>query len=97
MRGCPNMCRFCQAGHVRLPVRCRRVEEIMAAAEKAIEQAVAKQITGFVRDAKFKVTTQIQGDAIRVTSKSRDDLQAVIAAVRGHEFPVAVSFQNFRD
>ena len=36
MRGCPNMCRFCQAGHVRLPVRCRRVEEIMAAAEKAI-------------------------------------------------------------
>jgi uncharacterized protein YajQ (UPF0234 family) len=65
--------------------------------KQGIEQAVAKQITGFVRDAKFKVTTQIQGDAIRVTSKSRDDLQAVIAAVRGHEFPVAVSFQNFRD
>jgi len=32
-----------------------------------------------------------------VTSKSRDDLQAVIAAVRGHDFPVAVSFGNFRD
>jgi hypothetical protein len=60
--------------------------------KQGIEQPVAKQITGFVRDAKFKVTTQIQGDAIRVTSKSRDDLQAVIAAVRGHDFPVTLSF-----
>ena len=46
---------------------------------------------------KFKVTTQIQGDKVRVTSKSRDDLQAVIAAVRARDFPVALSFQNFRD
>src|SRR5579862_4923844 len=64
--------------------------------KQGIEQPVAKQITSFIRDAKFKVTTQIQGDAIRVTGKSRDDLQAVIAAVRAHEFPVTVSFQNFR-
>jgi cyclic-di-GMP-binding protein len=65
--------------------------------KQGIEQAAAKQITGFIRDAKFKVTTQIQGDAIRVSGKSRDDLQAVIAAVRGHDFPVALNFQNFRD
>jgi cyclic-di-GMP-binding protein len=65
--------------------------------KQGIEQAAAKQITSFIRDAKFKVTTQIQGDAVRVTGKSKDDLQAVIAAVRGHEFPVALSFQNFRD
>ena len=56
-----------------------------------------KQITAPIRDSKLKVTTQIQGDAVRVTGKSRDDLQAVIAAVRGHDFPVALSFQNFRD
>ena len=62
-----------------------------------IESAVAKEITGFIRDGKFKVTTQIQGDEVRVNSKSRDDLQAVIAAVRAKEFPVAVQFVNFRD
>jgi len=65
--------------------------------KNGIEAAVAKQITGFIRDQKFKVTTQIQGDEVRVTGKSRDDLQAVIAAVRGHDFPVAVQFVNFRD
>jgi cyclic-di-GMP-binding protein len=65
--------------------------------KQGIEQPVAKQITSFIRDAKFKVTTQIQGDAIRVSGKSRDDLQTVMAAVRGHDFPVTVSFQNFRD
>ncbi len=58
---------------------------------------VAKQITGFIRDGKFKVTTQIQGEEIRVTGKSRDELQTVIAAVRAKDFPVALSFQNFRD
>ena len=62
-----------------------------------IEGAVAKQITGFIRDSKFKVTTQIQGDEVRVNGKSRDELQTVIAAVRAKEFPVAVQFINFRD
>ena len=65
--------------------------------KQGIEQAVAKQITAFIRDTKLKITTQIQGEAIRVTGKSRDDLQSVIAALRGHDFPVALSFQNFRD
>jgi uncharacterized protein YajQ (UPF0234 family) len=65
--------------------------------KQGIEAAVAKQITGFIRDSKFKVTTQIQGDEVRVNSKSRDELQAVIAAVRAKEFPVAVQFVNFRD
>ena len=65
--------------------------------KQGIETAVAKQIIGFIRDGKFKVTTQIQGDEVRVTGKSRDDLQAVIAAVRARDFPVALSFQNFRD
>jgi uncharacterized protein YajQ (UPF0234 family) len=65
--------------------------------KQGIEQSAAKQITGFIRDTKLKVTTQIQGDAVRVTGKNRDDLQAVMAAVRGHEFPVSLNFQNFRD
>ncbi len=65
--------------------------------KQGIEQTAAKQITGFIRDGKFKVTTQIQGDAIRVTGKSRDELQTIIAAVRAKEFPVAVQFVNFRE
>src|SRR5271170_5950788 len=72
---------------------CRQVVKI----KQGLEQPVAKEITAFIRDTKLKVTTQIQGEAIRVTGKNKDDLQAVIAAVRGHEFPVALNFQNFRD
>lgn len=65
--------------------------------KQGIETSIAKEVTGFIRDTKLKVTTQIQDQQIRVTGKSRDDLQEVIAAVRGHEFPVALSFKNFRD
>ena len=65
--------------------------------KQGIETSIAKQITGFIREQKFKVTTQIQGDEIRITSKSRDELQTVIAAVRAHEWAVAVQFVNFRD
>ncbi|MGZ4454187.1 MAG: DUF520 family protein, partial [Nocardioides sp.] len=42
------------------------------------------------------VKTQIQGDELRVTSKSRDDLQAVQALVRGEDWDFAVQFQNYR-
>ena len=65
--------------------------------KQGIETPVAKEITSFIRDTKLKVTIQIQDQQIRVTGKSRDDLQAVIGAVQAKDFPVAVSFQNFRD
>jgi uncharacterized protein YajQ (UPF0234 family) len=65
--------------------------------KQGIDAPNSKQITGFIRDLKSKVTTQIMGEQIRVTGKNRDDLQAVIAACRGKEFPVSLSFQNFRD
>ena len=65
--------------------------------KQGLEQPVAKQVTGFVRDGKFKVTCQIQGSEVRVSSKSRDELQGVIKALRGQEFPVALQFINFRD
>jgi cyclic-di-GMP-binding protein len=74
-------------GHARQSIKIRQ----------GIESAVAREITGFIRDGRFKVTTQIQGDEVRVTGKSRDELQTVIAAVRAKEFPVAVQFVNFRD
>jgi cyclic-di-GMP-binding protein len=65
--------------------------------KQGIETTVAKEVTGFIRDGKFKVTTQIQEQQIRVTGKSRDELQAVMGAVQAKDFPVALQFQNFRD
>lgn len=65
--------------------------------KQGLEPEVARQITGFIRDGKFKVTTQIQDNQMRVAGKSRDELQAVMAAVRAREFSVALQFQNFRD
>jgi uncharacterized protein YajQ (UPF0234 family) len=65
--------------------------------KQGLEQSVAKQITGLIRERKFNVTSQIQADEIRVASKSKDELQAVIAALRATELPVALQFVNFRD
>ncbi len=49
-----------------------------------------------IKDSKLKVQTQIQGDKIRVTGKSRDDLQSVIQLVKAAEFQ-PIQFNNFRD
>jgi hypothetical protein len=65
--------------------------------KQGLDQVVAKQVTGFIREKQFKVTTQIQGSDVRVTSKSRDELQSVIAALRAGEFPAALQFVNFRE
>lgn len=78
---------FSPLGHARQVIKIKQ----------GLETEAAKQVTGFIREGKFKVTTQIQDGQVRVTGKSRDDLQAVIAAVRAKEFPVALQYQNFRD
>lgn len=65
--------------------------------KQGLDAPSAKEVSNFIRDLKLKVTVQIQGEELRVTGKNRDDLQSVIAAVRGHEFPVALDFVNFRD
>jgi cyclic-di-GMP-binding protein len=65
--------------------------------KQGLDAVIAKQVTGFIREGKFKVTTQIQGTEVRVNGKSRDELQAVISAVRAKDFPVALQFVNFRD
>lgn len=65
--------------------------------KQGLDAPVAKQITGFIKSSGFKVTTQIQGEEIRVTGKSRDELQRVIAGLRAQDFPTALQFVNFRD
>jgi uncharacterized protein YajQ (UPF0234 family) len=61
-----------------------------------LETDIAKTICTAIRDTKIKVQTQIQDRQIRVTGKNRDDLQEVIAFLRGKEFPVALTYTNFR-
>ncbi len=64
--------------------------------KQGIADDIAKQITKRIRDEFKKVTPQIQGDAIRVQAKSRDDLQGVITALRDADYPVALQFENYR-
>jgi uncharacterized protein YajQ (UPF0234 family) len=64
--------------------------------KRGISQDLAKQITKLVRDTAPKVKAQIQGDAVRVTGKSKDDLQAAIAAVRRADYEVPLQFVNYR-
>jgi uncharacterized protein YajQ (UPF0234 family) len=65
---------------------------------KGLPEDVAKRISKLLRDDFPKVKGQIQGDAVRVTSKSKDDLQKVIARLRedGDSYPVALQFTNYR-
>ena len=65
--------------------------------KQGIDSVAAKEVATFIRGLGLKVTAQIQGEELRVAGKSRDDLQAVMNAVRGHDFPVALSFVNLRD
>jgi len=66
--------------------------------KKGIDKENAKKIVALIKDEKsLKVTPAIQGDAVRVTGKKRDDLQAAIALVKTKDLPVHVTFNNFRD
>jgi len=63
-----------------------------------ISDAKAKEINRFIKDQGLKgVSSQTQGDQLRVTAKKRDDLQAVIAALKAHDFEIPLQFGNFRD
>ena len=63
---------------------------------RGISQELARELVKLVRDAVPKAKAQIQGDAVRVSSKSKDDLQRVIATVRQREYDVPLQFQNYR-
>ncbi|GAA3925751.1 YajQ family cyclic di-GMP-binding protein [Luteimonas lutimaris] len=65
--------------------------------KQGIERELAKKIQGEIKAAKLKVDSQINGDKLRVTGKKRDDLQAVMALLRGKEFELPLQFDNFRD
>ena len=65
--------------------------------KQGIEKDMAKKLIKLIKDAKLKVQTQIQGEQVRVTGKSRDDLQATIQLVKNAELDQPFQFENFRD
>jgi uncharacterized protein YajQ (UPF0234 family) len=66
------------------------------ALRRGLSDEIAKRITRLIRDEFPKVKSQIQGDAVRVSGKSRNDLQRVIARLRELDEPVPLQFENYR-
>lgn len=64
--------------------------------KQGIDQENAKKINILIRDSKLKVKSQIQGDQIRVTGKSRDDLQQIIQLLRKADLPLDLQFNNLK-
>ena len=64
--------------------------------KKGISQEIVKKITKLIRDEFKKVQGSIQGDAVRVSSSSKDDLQGVMQRLKQEDFPVALQFTNYR-
>jgi uncharacterized protein YajQ (UPF0234 family) len=74
-------------GHVRQLVKLK----------KGIKAEDAKKIVALVKDSGLKLQASIQGEAVRITGKKKDDLQAAMQAVRGAGLGIPIRFQNFRE
>ena len=89
-----------------VPLKALQPQDVEPAAKGSVRQTIslvtgisdekAKEISKHVRQAVPKIQTQIQGSQVRVMSKSRDDLQAAIRAVKEHDFGIALQFTNYR-
>jgi len=65
--------------------------------KQGIDKDTAKKIVKCIKNEKMKVQASIQGEQVRITGKKRDDLQAVMALVRGLDLDRPLQFTNFRD
>ena len=90
----------------KVPVKALQRGEIQAAAGGTARQTLginqgistekAREIVKFVKDQKLKAQVAIQGDQVRVSSKSKDTLQDVIQSIRDHDFGIPLQFTNYR-
>ena len=81
----------------------KKVEEALGGTAKqrllfkqGLSSEAAKEVVKEIKNAKLKVQTQVQGDSVRVTGKSRDDLQDVIHLLRKKDFGIDLQFTNYR-
>ncbi|MFA6467585.1 MAG: YajQ family cyclic di-GMP-binding protein [Bacteroidota bacterium] len=61
-----------------------------------IDKENAKKLVQIIKDTKIRVQASIMDDQVRVTGKDKDDLQTIIAKLRGTEFPLPLQFTNYR-
>lgn len=87
-------------------VACMQVDEPVITGQTAkqvvtlregIDTELGKKVQRLIKDSKLKLQAAIQDKQVRVTGKSRDDLQAAIALVRGAKLDLPMQFTNFRD
>ena len=64
--------------------------------QKGISQEIAKKITKLIRDEFKKVQASIQGDSVRISAKSKDELQDAIQLIKREDWPIALQFTNYR-
>jgi hypothetical protein len=89
-----------------IDVACLKIDEPVTSGQTAkqvvtlrqgIEAELGKKIQRLIKDSKLKVQAAIQDKQIRVTSKSRDELQETMSLVRGAKLDMPTQFSNFRD
>src|SRR3954470_22661445 len=64
--------------------------------QQGIPTDKAKEVVKFIKDSKMKVQASIQGETVRVSGKDRDTLQEVISALKGKDFGIDMTFDNYR-
>lgn len=89
-----------------IEITCAEFKEITRSGKNSVQQIVfkegidkdlGKKIIKLIKDAKLKVDAKINDKTVRVTGKKKDDLQAVIALLRGAKLDQPLQYQNFRD
>ena len=89
-----------------IDIVCMKVDEPVVTGQTAkqlvtlrqgIDTELGKKLQRLIKDSKLKVQAAIQDKQVRVTGKSRDDLQSAIALVRGSKLDLPLQFTNFRD
>src|SRR6185295_14312860 len=79
------------------PVVTGQTAKQVATLRQGVDTELGKKIQRLIKDSKLKVQAAIQDKQVRVTGKSRDDLQSVIALIRGSKLELQLQFTNFRD
>ncbi len=78
------------------PAQGGQVMKWQVSFQKGLDQTKAKQITTLVRDSGLKVKSQVQGEAVRISSASKDDLQTIMALLREQELDFPLVYNNYR-
>jgi uncharacterized protein YajQ (UPF0234 family) len=82
---------FCDAEEAFSGTLRQKVELI-----NGLDQEKARKVVKLIKDERFKAQASIQGDIVRVTSKSRDELQAIMQLLRSQDLDIPLQFTNFR-